>query len=170
MVKILHFYCRGHKFYPVRGNKISHCCLVVKLCLTLLQLHGLYLSRPLLSMGFLRQEYWSGWPFLLQGILLTQGLNSRLLHSRWIFRHLSLQGSPNKCLCTCKFFKAGARGAKHNERESGRKEGEKKERKKGRAGGRQEKARKGGEIKKQRRGWILQLLHTPKSIPPTAIF
>ena len=126
--------------------------------------------RAPLSMGFSRQEHWSGWPFLLQVILLTQGLNSRLLHYRWIFRHLSLQGSPNKCLCTCKFFKAGARGAKHNERESGRKEGEKKERKKGRAGGRQEKARKGGEIKKQRRGWILQLLHTPKSIPPTAIF
>ena len=32
-----------------------------------------------LSMGFFRQEYWSGLPFLLQGIFLTQRLNPRLL-------------------------------------------------------------------------------------------
>ena len=32
-----------------------------------------------LSMGFPRQEYWSGLPFLLQGILPTQGLNPCLL-------------------------------------------------------------------------------------------
>ena len=30
-------------------------------------------------MGFSRQEYWSGLPFLLQGIFLTQGLNPHLL-------------------------------------------------------------------------------------------
>ena len=33
-----------------------------------------------LSMGFSRQEYWRGWPFLLQGIFLTQGSNLCLLH------------------------------------------------------------------------------------------
>ena len=33
-----------------------------------------------LSMGFPRQEYWGGWPFLLQGIFLTQGSNLCLLH------------------------------------------------------------------------------------------
>ena len=33
-----------------------------------------------LSMGFCRQEYWSGLPCLLQGIFLTQGLNPHLLH------------------------------------------------------------------------------------------
>ena len=32
-----------------------------------------------LSMGFSRQEQWSGFHFLLQGICLTQGSNSRLL-------------------------------------------------------------------------------------------
>ena len=31
-------------------------------------------------MGFPRQEYWSGLPFLLQGIFRTQGLNLHLLH------------------------------------------------------------------------------------------
>ena len=37
------------------------------------------LQAPL-SMGFPRQEYWSGCPFLIQGIFLTQGLNLCLLH------------------------------------------------------------------------------------------
>ena len=40
-----------------------------------------------LSMGFTREEFWSGLHFLLQGILLTQGLNPglpRLWHCRWI--------------------------------------------------------------------------------------
>ena len=35
-----------------------------------------------LSMGFSRQEYWSGLPFLLQGIFPTQGLNLHLLHQQ----------------------------------------------------------------------------------------
>ena len=35
-----------------------------------------------LSMGFPRQEYWSGLHFLLQGIFLTQELNPHLLHFR----------------------------------------------------------------------------------------
>ena len=37
-----------------------------------------------LSVGFSRQEYWSGLPFLFQGIFLTQRLNSGLLHCSWI--------------------------------------------------------------------------------------
>ena len=45
-----------------------------------------------LSMGFSRQEYWSGLHFLLQGIFLTQGLNPGLLHHRNILKHLSHQG------------------------------------------------------------------------------
>ena len=36
--------------------------------------------QALLSMGFSRQEYWSGLHFLLQGIFPTQGLNPHLLH------------------------------------------------------------------------------------------
>ena len=35
-----------------------------------------------LSMEFSRQEYWSGYHSLLQGIFLTQGLNLNLLHCR----------------------------------------------------------------------------------------
>ena len=64
-----------------------------------------------LSMGFSRQEYWSGhglyssWNSprqntavgslsLLQGIVPTQGSNPRLLHCRQILYQLSHQGSP----------------------------------------------------------------------------
>ena len=46
------------------------------------------------SMGFSRQEYWSGLPFLLQGIFLTQGSNLGLLHCRQTLYPLSHQGSP----------------------------------------------------------------------------
>ena len=44
-----------------------------------------------LSMEFSRQEYWSGCHFLLQGIFLTQGLNSGLLHCRQFLYRLSYQ-------------------------------------------------------------------------------
>ena len=46
------------------------------------------------SMGFSRQEYWSGLPFLLQVIFTTQGLNLGLPHCRQILYRLSHQGSP----------------------------------------------------------------------------
>ena len=48
-----------------------------------------------LSMGLPRQEYWSGLPFLLQGIFLTQGSNPGFLHCKQIHYHLRHQGSPS---------------------------------------------------------------------------
>ena len=48
-----------------------------------------------LSMGFSRQEYWSGVPLLLQGIFLTQGSNLGLPLNRQILYCLSHQGSSN---------------------------------------------------------------------------
>ena len=47
-----------------------------------------------LIMGFSRQEYWNGLPFLLQGIFPTQGSNPGLLHCRQILYRLSYKGSP----------------------------------------------------------------------------
>ena len=47
-----------------------------------------------LSMGFPRQEYWSGLPCLLQGIFPIQGSNLGLLHCRQILYYLSHHGSP----------------------------------------------------------------------------
>ena len=47
-----------------------------------------------LSMGFPRQEYWSGWDAISfsRGIFPTQKLNWGLLHCRWILYQLSYQG------------------------------------------------------------------------------
>ena len=47
-----------------------------------------------LSMGFCRQEYWSGLHALLQGIFPTKGLDPGLPHCRHILYHLSHQGGP----------------------------------------------------------------------------
>ena len=47
------------------------------------------------SMEFPRQGYWSGLPFLLQGIFLTQGTNPGLMHCRQMLYPLSHQGSPS---------------------------------------------------------------------------
>ena len=47
-----------------------------------------------LSMGFPRQEYWSGLPFCPPGDFPDPGLNLGLLHCRQILYHLSYQGSP----------------------------------------------------------------------------
>ena len=48
-----------------------------------------------LSMGFSRQEYWSGLHFLLQRIFLTQGLNPRLLHWQAESLPLAPPGKPS---------------------------------------------------------------------------
>ena len=51
-----------------------------------------------LSMGFSRQEYWSGCHSLCQGIFLTQESNPGLLHCKQILYHLGHQGSPILCI------------------------------------------------------------------------
>ena len=48
------------------------------------------LPKAPLSMEFSRQEYWSEFHFLLQGIFLTQGSNPSFLHCRQILYQLSL--------------------------------------------------------------------------------
>ena len=52
--------------------------------------------QALLSMEFSRQVYWSVLHSLLQGIFLTQGLNSGLLNCTQILYHLSHQGNPHR--------------------------------------------------------------------------
>ena len=51
-----------------------------------------------LSMGFSRQEYWSGVPLPSLGIFSTQGLNLGLWHCKQTLHCLSHQGSP-KSIC-----------------------------------------------------------------------
>ena len=53
----------------------------------------LALQAPL-SMGFSRQEYWSGLPCTPPGFFPTQGLNPGLPHCRWMLYHLSHRRSP----------------------------------------------------------------------------
>ena len=67
--------------------KSSGYCFVVQLCPTLCNPMDCWAS---LSVGFSRQEYWSGLPSLLKGILSTQELNLYLLcllHCKQILYH-----------------------------------------------------------------------------------
>ena len=54
------------------------------------------LQAPL-STRFFRQEYWSSFHFILQGIFLTQALNPRLLLWQADSLPLSHQGSSQQC-------------------------------------------------------------------------
>ena len=80
---------------PVSAVKDIQCCrsLVAQACLTL-QPHGLWPARPL-SMGFSRQEHWSGRHCLLQGIFPTQGLSPRLFHWQVNSFNSEPPGKPN---------------------------------------------------------------------------
>ena len=62
---------------------------VIQSCLTLCDPMDCSLPAPL-SMGFPRQEYWSGLPFLLRGIFPT-----RLLHCRQILYHWATWEAPH---------------------------------------------------------------------------
>ena len=75
--------------------------LVAQSCLTLFDPmgrgpHGQSVARQApLSLGFSRQDYWSGLPYPSPWIFPTQGLNPGLLHCKWILHCLSHQGSPS---------------------------------------------------------------------------
>jgi len=58
---------------------------------------GVIAHQAPLSMGFPRQEYYSGLPVPSPGdlpVFVTQGSNPGLLHCRQILYRLSYQGSP----------------------------------------------------------------------------
>ena len=86
-----------HHAYKIKSEVFS--VLRAKLlqsCLTLFETLWTVVCQASLSMGFSRQEYWSGHYSLLQGIFPTQRLNLGLLHCRQILYHLSHQGSPSQ--------------------------------------------------------------------------
>ena len=69
-----------------------------KPCQTLVKRYGLYVAcQPPLSVGFSRQEYWSGLPFPSPAIFPTQGLDLHLLH--WQVDSLLLKWSKVAQLC-----------------------------------------------------------------------
>ena len=76
-------------YYSPRKEKLSHVWLFVTPWTVACQ-------TPL-SMGFSRQEHWSGLPFLSPEDFLTQGSNLGLLHFRQILYCLSYHRSPFTC-------------------------------------------------------------------------
>ena len=64
----------------ITATYIAH--VHVQLCPTLLRPPWTVAYQALLSIKFSRQAYWSGLPFLLQGIFLTQGSNPGFPHCR----------------------------------------------------------------------------------------
>ena len=73
-----------------KGVCVLSCFSRVQLFVTL----GTVACQAPLSIGILRQEYWSGLHALLQGIFLTQESNQGLPHCRRIPYQLSYQRSP----------------------------------------------------------------------------
>ena len=70
------------------------CCTVAQLCLTLLQPHGLQLTRLLCPWNSPGKNTGVGCYFFLQGLLLTQGSNLCRLHWHADSLPLSHLGSP----------------------------------------------------------------------------
>ena len=93
---ISHHACAHTHTHTHTSNLCVH-AKSLQLCLTLCDLMDF--SPPgSLSMGFSRQEYWSGLPSLLQGIFPTQGLNPHLLcllHQQAGSLSLAPPGKPN---------------------------------------------------------------------------
>ena len=69
--------------------------LVAKSCPTLWP-HELVTHQAPLSMGFSRQEYWSGLPFPSPWDLPNPGIEPRPLHCRQIPYQLSYKGCPDR--------------------------------------------------------------------------
>ena len=67
--------------------------LVAQSCLTLGQRRDCSPQAPL-SMGFSKQEYWSGLSFPSPGDLAHPGIEPSFLHFRELLYHLSYKGSP----------------------------------------------------------------------------
>ena len=86
---------------PYKGTYMGHTLLPPLLSSNLYKWEKIYVSKAcyitlahqaLLSIGFFRQEYWSGLPSTpLQGVFLTQGLNQGLM-SPALVRGLYHQG------------------------------------------------------------------------------
>ena len=80
-------------------TSVPSACLCAQFSHWLFPTPRIVAHQALLSMGFSRQEYWSGLPALLQGLFPTQGSNPGLLPCRWI---LYCWGSPAFPIVLCK--------------------------------------------------------------------
>ena len=78
---------------PIHQNNSGE-VLVAQLCLTLCDPMDCNAFQASLSMGFSRQEYYSGLPFRPPGNFPDPGIEPGLLHCRQILYCLSHQGRP----------------------------------------------------------------------------
>ena len=89
-------------------NCAGHCLLLLFNCLVVSNSFvtpWAVAHQAPLSMGFPRQEYRSGCNFLLQGIVLDQGLNPRLLHcSQILYRRASREARVINAQLNCAFL------------------------------------------------------------------
>ena len=74
-------------FWQVLTKDVCCCCLVSKYCLTLCEPMDYIAHQAPLSMGFPRQEYWSGLPFPSPGVLLDPGIKTESPGWQWILYH-----------------------------------------------------------------------------------
>ena len=97
--------CLGHSEVtgkvPLSNRRecMTACVLSCFSCIWLFATLWTIAHQDLPSMGFSRQEYWSGLPCSPPGIFLTQGLNPRflwLLHWQAGSLPLAAPGKPNK--------------------------------------------------------------------------
>ena len=92
--------------HSIHNTYIGESIYMKKVCylLSCVWLFGTPGTPALLPMWFSRQEYRSGLSFPFgagcQGIFLTQGSNSGLLHCRQILYYLSHHGNPCEYICT----------------------------------------------------------------------
>ena len=97
---VCHWATSGCNFSPIVIQLISHVQLFV--------ISFTVACQALLSMGFFRQEYWNGLPFLSlgdltgPGILQDQGSNPSLLRCRQILYLWATGGGPTQVLLLCK--------------------------------------------------------------------
>ena len=74
----IHFVVIGFNSIIILMNKLNHVCMLSSVCL--FATPWTVAHQAPLSVGFSKQEYWSGLPFLPPGDPPTQGLNPCLLH------------------------------------------------------------------------------------------
>ena len=82
---VRHILCPLSKIHPSIQNRMfigTFCCryLVAKSCPTFATLQKIVAHQAPLSVGFPKQESWSGLPFPSPGIFLTQGSNPHRLY------------------------------------------------------------------------------------------
>ena len=87
--------CDGHPRPELRTLLILCCCLVAKSSKkTSFATLWIVAHQAPLSIGFSRQEYWSGLHFFLQGSFPAQGSSLSLLHCGWILYRWPTREAP----------------------------------------------------------------------------